>query len=869
MWTDLLAGERCVLAKEHKTAASGAQPMDLIVNSGNLGEISMGGTTFRAQPPVVQHSFPVSWNQQRLWILEQLYPGNSAYHIAVCLRLTGSLGLEFLERSLQAVVARHGSLRTTFSLQGDVLVQCVSPILRVPLRIQDVSRASREDPEAQAAGLARAEVQKPFDLSIGPLIRMMLIRLGELDHILVGTMHHIISDGQSAELLVQELAEHYAAFSANVRPNLQPLSMQYSDFALLQRHLMAAPHIEQQLSFWKRTLAGAPVLHDFPCDRPRPEKLSFAGASQALPLDLDLVIGLQRLAKEHQATFFMILAAAFQVLLWSYGNQKDVLVGIPVSGRTIVETEGLIGLFVNTIVLRTTLSGNARFLEVLNQVRDSMLDALTNQEVPFELVVDAVQARRSLSHNPIFQIMFSTFRAAVQSRKFGHLNAAPYIVESRAARFDLCVNIIEGVDGAWWAQAEYSTELFNGTRISRMLEAYIHLLRATHADGHKRLSDLCLVLHGHAHGRPSRLDNVSGPTVPSPQNRRGIPIRADPNPASADGSPDSIAHGEQKLIPIWEKYLETSPIPVDADFFGLGGNSLLAIRLVAAVNQTFRKRLAVSTLFRDCTIHKMAKRLCEQTTFRSSFFPIASGGHKTPLFAGGSQRYFKDLSRALGSDQPFFQMDIYALLEERLLAGESLLIAIEDVATHFLQEMLSIQPFGPYLLAGQCEGGILVLEIARQLQSRGRDVAALFQFDTPVSGYLGVPSWRQRLVETIRRRQFLLKVSKFSVALIKRQLPAGKAPVTEQHLWSVIWKAIRQYKSDTMVGSPITLFRATELPLVRNDVADGWHQIGNVEIIDVPGDHASLFLHPEAQSTISRAVELAHQRMQADKGLSV
>jgi non-ribosomal peptide synthetase component F len=278
----------------------------------------------------------------------------------------------------------------------------------------------------------------------------------------------------------------------------------------------------------------------------------------------------------------MILAAAFQILLRSYGNQKDVLVGIPVSGRTIVETEGLIGLFVNTIVLRTTLSGNERFFDVLSQVRDSMLDALTNQEVPFELVVDAVQARRSLSYNPIFQIMFSTFRAAVQSRRFGHLTATPYIVESRAARFDLCVNIIEGVNGAWWAQAEYNTELFDGARISRMFEAYIHILRAAHADGHKRLSDLSLVLPGCAPGRSSPPDNISGSTIPSPQNRRAIPIQAGRNPASADGSPSSIAQGEQRLIPIWEKYLETSPIPVDADFFDLGGNSLLAIRLVAS-----------------------------------------------------------------------------------------------------------------------------------------------------------------------------------------------------------------------------------------------------------------------------------------------
>jgi NRPS condensation-like uncharacterized protein/acyl carrier protein len=549
---------------------------------------------------------PVSLNQQRLWVIDQLHPGATAYHIPVSLRLKGPLALDALERSFRAIVARHDSLRTTFGIRDGAPMQLVRSAGAIPLQVRDITTHPGADLEEYAYSVARQEIQKAFDLRNGPLIRAALLRLAPQDHILVATMHHIVSDGWSAELFISELATHYEALSADREPSLKAPPIRYSDFTVLQRHHIASERIEQQLSFWKRTLSGAPSLHKFPCDRARPEKPTFAGASQTVRLGSELVADLQQLARRQRATFFMLLTAAFQVLISKYSRQHDILIGIPVSGRNIVETETLIGLFVNTIVLRTSLFEDQPFSEVLRQVRQNLLDAMSHQDVPFEMVVDMLRARRSPSHNPLFQIMFATFRAAVQSREFGNLTAIPYIVEINTSKFDLSVNIIEGLDGTWWLQAEYSTELFNYARIAGLLEAYRSLLRSILTDSRQPISDLQIsddagevldsILRPTTAATPTELiagSSVNGTTT------SGLD-RATRNIASANGGRQTIPpdHIERKLIEIWQRVLKTSPINVNGDFFDLGGNSLLAIALIANLNRTFDRRIPVSTLFR-------------------------------------------------------------------------------------------------------------------------------------------------------------------------------------------------------------------------------------------------------------------------------
>jgi thioesterase domain-containing protein/NRPS condensation-like uncharacterized protein len=815
---------------------------------------------------VEQKCFPVSLSQQRLWILNQLEPGIAAYQITACLRLTGPLALGALERSLDAIVDRHEALRTTFDVCRGAPVQVIKSSCAIRLQTVDMSTNSGPALEAQAYSFAREESQKPFDLKNGPLLRAALLRLGAEQHILICTMHHIVSDGWSAELLIRELTEHYAAFVAGRAPSLKPLAMQYSDFAVLQRHLIRSEGVEQQLSFWRRTLAGAPVLHDFPCDRARPERPTYAGANQTLQLDNELVADLRQFARHQGTTFFTLLVATFLVLLFKYGKRKDILVGIPVSGRSPVETEALIGFFVNTLVLRTSISENQTFDDVLFHVRESLLDAMSHQDVPFEWIVDAVQAPRGLGYNPLFQIMFATFRAAVQSRQFGELTAMPYFVESSTSRFDLSVNIIEGLDMTWCVQAEYSTELFDGTRIASMLEAYRTLLRSILTSSRRRLSDLQI---SHSAGglqsitsdtapRPSA-DSPTNPVTPSGLDlaRRNIALKITQR---ANTPIDDV---EGKLIDIWQRFLKASPIGVKDDFFALGGNSLLAIALVSEVNRTFGKILPVSSLFRDATIRSMAKRLRGQPASRSSFVPLNGTGTKPPLFAVGWCHEYRDLSRALGKDQPFYQMDVYALQEERVIVEAPLFTTVQAIANCFVREILSLQSFGPYFLAGRCEGSIVALEIARQLQGQGHQIGALMQFDTPATGYFTIKlPWYRRVSWALAR--VARGEQQYVLTLVRNKIRRSLAPTTEDYIWKIIWDAVRAYETDKRFKGEIVLFRAEQQPPMPIDnVAVGWDRLGAVRIYDVPGDHVRLFINPTAQSIIQEVLEDAQRRVAA------
>ena len=623
----------------------------------------------------------------------------------------------------------------------------------------------------------------------------------------------------------------------------------------MQQHATARERIQEQLSFWQRTLADAPALHDLPCDRARPEEPTNAGASRTLQLDNELVADLLDFARRQRVTLFFLLAAAFQMLLLKYSKRQDVLIGIPVSGRNIVETEDLIGLFVNTIVLRTSFSGNPSFIEILDQVRQNLLDAISHQDVPFDLIVDTVRPARSLSYNPVFQIMFATFRAAVQSRRFGQLTATPYVVETNTSRFDLSVNVIEGIDRTWWVQAEYSTELFEDARVDGMLESYRALLRSVLIDSHQRLSDLRL--SSEIAAIPANaIQSMTPAAVPGSIRHSSVKAGtvssrdgAGGDNASANDGPTPLDDVERKLTEVWQKFLRVSPIGVDTDFFELGGNSLLAVAMIADLNRILGKKVPVSTLFRNPTIRQLAQRLREQSVPKSSFVPLVKTGAKPPFFVAGCNYRFRDLSRALGNDQPFFQMDVFALQEERLIAKQPLLVTIEDIAAHFVREIVAVQPSGPYFLAGQCEGGIVALEIARQLQRQGERVEALMQLDTALTGDLRNTAFHQLVLESFRRND----APQRAIRYIRRRVRDffNRTTATQDHIWNVIWNAVIAYGSDKTFDGEIILIRANGL----TDRTLGWERMRALKVFDVPGYHNSFFSNRDAQAIIHRILE--------------
>ncbi|HYP26493.1 MAG TPA: condensation domain-containing protein, partial [Blastocatellia bacterium] len=347
---------------------------------------------------------PLSFAQQRLWFLDQLSPGNAAYNIPEAIRLSGRLDTKTLEESLSEIVRRHEVLRTSFPTVGGMPVQEIAPPQPVRVPVIDLTALPEAEREARAESLASEEAARPFDLQRGPLLRAALLRLGAESHVLLFTMHHIISDAWSMEVLVREVASLYEAFSRGEPSPLGDLPLQYADFALWQRGPSQAALLDRQLSYWERTLAGAPSLLELPTDRPRPAAQTYRGASLPIELGRGLTLRLRELAGREGVTLFMALLAAYRVLLYRLSGRGDVSVGVPIAGRNRAEVEGLIGFFVNTLVMRGEVRGWESFEEVMRREREVVLGAFGNQEVPFERVVEQVRPERSLSYSPLFQV---------------------------------------------------------------------------------------------------------------------------------------------------------------------------------------------------------------------------------------------------------------------------------------------------------------------------------------------------------------------------------------------------------------------------------------------------------------------------------
>ena len=425
--------------------------------------------------PRTQPGFPLSFSQQRLWFFDKLVPGSPVYNLPVALRITGDLRGDLLERSVSEIVRRHEALRHTFiDLDGQPVQRVTSPQhMRIPL--VDLTALPVERREALVPKLAEDSARRSFDLSTGPLIAFGLVRVAADEHILLLVVHHIVSDGWSAGIFIRELAEIYSAFAENRPAPLADLPIQFIDYVAWQQQRMAGATLEAELAFWKATLAGAPAVLELPTDRPRPPVQTFRGSTTSRRLPPEMSAALHRLCKQEGATLFMVLLAAFQALLSRYTGQHDLLIGSPIAGRSRREVEGLIGFFVNTVVLRTSLDGNPSVSELLARTRTTALNTFAHQDVPFEQIVEIIQPERSLSHTPIFQVAFVLQNAPTQVLKLPGVTIEPLAINSGVAKFDLHLDASETPDGLHLLM-EYSTDLFDRATIDRMLSQYERML---------------------------------------------------------------------------------------------------------------------------------------------------------------------------------------------------------------------------------------------------------------------------------------------------------------------------------------------------------------------------------------------------------
>ena len=432
---------------------------------------------------------PLSHAQLRLWLLDRLEPGSAAYNIARMFRLRGTLSEAALRHSLHAVVARHEVLRTTFVEVDGGPMQVVAATRAIELAVVDLSSAPEREREAEALRQARTEAQRPFDLTRDALLRATLLRLGKDDHLLLLVMHHIVTDAWSMSLLFDELGQHYEASVTGRAVAVPELRLQYGDFARWQHESLQGPVLDAQIAYWRDQLAGVESVLELPTDRPRPAARTSQGAIQRVVFPPTLRERLKVVSREANATLFMTLLATFQALLARYTGRDDVVVGSPTAGRRDVDVENLIGFFVNTLVLRTDLSGDPTFRELLERVRDVTLSAYGHQEVPFEKLIADLDVPRSLSHSPLFQVMFILQNAPKQRLELPGLTLDEIEFDPGTAKFDLTVDMAE-VDEGLSCAVEYSTDLFAASTITRMLGHFRSLLEAAAADPAQRLSAL-------------------------------------------------------------------------------------------------------------------------------------------------------------------------------------------------------------------------------------------------------------------------------------------------------------------------------------------------------------------------------------------
>ncbi|MEH2438424.1 MAG: amino acid adenylation domain-containing protein [Nostoc sp.] len=434
-------------------------------------------------------NIPLSFSQQRLWFIDQLYQGSSFYNISSAFHLKGLLNITALQQSLNEILKRHEVWRTNFTTVNGQPVQEIAPELNWDLPSINLEHLSGKDWEGEVKQLAAIESKKPFNLAKGPLVRATLLRLGKEEHIFLLTMHHIITDGWSVGVFLQELATLYAAFSTNQPSPLPELPIQYADFAVWQRDRLQGELLETQFNYWKQLLSGELPLLQLPTDRPHPAVATFTGAKQYFTFSKTLTDALNQISQREDVTLFMTLVAGFNTLLYCYTNQKDILVGSPIANRNRTELEGMLGLFVNTLVLRNNLSGNPSFREFLHRVREVTLNAYAHQDLPFEKLVEELQPERDLSRNPLYEVMFVLQNTPMSVQEVSGLTLRTLQFDSGTAQLDIFVSMSESQQGLT-GFLEYNTDIFDSVTITRFISNFQTLLESIVANPEQRISEL-------------------------------------------------------------------------------------------------------------------------------------------------------------------------------------------------------------------------------------------------------------------------------------------------------------------------------------------------------------------------------------------
>jgi non-ribosomal peptide synthetase component F/thioesterase domain-containing protein len=802
---------------------------------------------------------PVSVAQKRFWELEEIAPGNPALHMRACLRLTGSLSHASLEKSLQLLVERHETLRTTFERVNEQLVQVVAPSRNVSLPVTSLEDTAEADRETKLWESIRAEASAGLNLVRGPLMRARLFRLRPQEHVLVIVTHHILVDGWSQNVIQRDLWAIYDTLREGQEPSLPPLTIQYGDFVHWQQEWLASDLAVDELDFWKKQLAAPLPVLNLPTDRPPRNLQSSQGGMETVLFQEDLIQSLKKLCRSQDVTMFMLMLTCFGALLHRYTDQEDILIGSPVANRK-PETELLIGPFAGPVTLRLSLSGNPTLRELLGRVRDLTADALSHTDLPFEVILEKVEVRSVHGRNPLSQCYFFYQTAFLQPRQLRGLTITPLPDFALGTHFELQLGLLERREGVR-AQLEYNLRLFEPATIKEILGLYEKLLCAFVENPEQHLSDLPL---------PERARQgivQDGDSVPKPDY---MPPR----------DPVEVA-----LAQIWQEVLERPRIGVCDDFFDLGGHSLLAARLLAQIERSLGKELPLASLLDAATIEQQARLIRGDNLMVSGGHPARGKGVSTeiPFFYLGGDPTFRPLAQHLSALHEFHSLGMQAAFVRDLADPKSL----PSIAEHFVQAIRERRPEGPYMLGGWCDHGLLALETAQQLRAQGQEIALLVMLETRRPGR---SMEDPRLKRFISRTHLKLHLLKFEYAYLRQVgraqaknyissrlgrkalrmkeslrkilgrderngVSAEKSPVDS------LYAAATNYRPRPYEGS-VVLIRSEERAFgFARDLRLGWGDLlGNdLEICEVPGNHYTFYMEPNVE-TLAREITARLQR---------
>jgi thioesterase domain-containing protein len=813
---------------------------------------------FDVRPPQVAsetYVFPPSAAQKGFWVLDQLQQGNPACNIAVRFRLRGPLDPSLLEKCVNEIVRRHESLRTRLSLRGTELVQIVEPRLAIGVQIHDLRHWRDEKRNAEAERLTLDEAQKSFDPGVLPLIRVSALRLEDEEHTLLLTIHHAVSDGWSIGLFAEELTALYDSGIDATEPRLSELPVQYADYAIWQRQRIDSGALDGQLAYWRDNLARASKL-SLPTDFPRGSAQLFESEIRSILLDRELTGSLGELGRRSGCTLFVVTLAAFQVLLNSISGITDVVIGTLDAGRASEDVEHLIGAFVNSLVLRTDLSGDPSFTDLLQRTNETLIQAFQNRDVPFDLVVKEVNPTRVDNSHPLFQINMIYQRDFVRPVRFGGMELTPIPSRPSGSPYDINLFLVERADG-WRASIEYARHLFRDDTVSGLLRRYERILEHAAKEPGRRISAL-----------------ASDPAT--------VPVEPEPEPLATDF--------ELKIKAIWESVLESGTIGLHDNFFEVGGHSMLAAALLVKIQKECGTTLRLAEFLKTPTVAQMAAAITDGTDSggRGILVPIQEGGSRPPLFlvhgVGGTVVGLGLLATHIGKDQP-----LYGVQSPPLDPSNPPPSTIEQMAQQYVGEILKIQPEGPIFLLGYSLGGLIAFEMAQQLTARNHRVGMLGMLDTFQLGYWRKISSRmplrlrllssfrvlkvhmQHLVGGPRRLHYIAdRVRSKYISLLYRFHADRGLPSNLGDADHLNWFAARRYTAKPYSGSLI-LFRAIDRD--EKDEYDyllGWGGLarGGIEVFDIPGRHEDMGREPNI-AALAKTVDFCIRKSEAVSRLSI